>query len=51
MKAKTKAELKVELDEAVELIQYFVIRVEEGSIRSKKTYDKYKTFLDKIKSK
>lgn len=49
MKAKTKAELKQELDEAVELIQYFVTRVEDGSIRSKKTYAKYKIFLDKIK--
>lgn len=51
MKAKTKAELKTELDEAVKLIQYFVNRVEEGSIRSKKTYAKYKEFLDKTKSK
>ena len=33
------------LAEAVNLIQYFVNRVEEGSIRSKVTYEKYKQFL------
>ena len=51
MKNQTKTELKEQLKESVELIQYFVNRVEEGSIRSKKTYAKYKAFLDKIKSK
>ena len=35
------------LIEAVELIKYFTTRVEEGSIRSKKTYTKYKNFLAK----
>ena len=34
--------------EAVELIEYFVNRVEEGTIRSSKTYTKYKDFLSKI---
>lgn len=35
--------------EALELLQYFVTRVEEGTIRSKVTYEKYKTFLNKVK--
>ena len=34
--------------EAIELIRYFVKRVEEGSIRSKTTYVKYKQFLEKV---
>lgn len=38
------------LNEAIELLQYFVTRVEEGSIRSKTTYGKYKIFLEKIKT-
>ena len=37
------------LKEALELLQYFVTRVEEGTIRSRVTYKKYKTFLDKVK--
>lgn len=36
--------------EAVELIRYFVNRVEDGSIRSNTTYKKYKDFLDKLES-
>jgi len=36
------------LNEAVELIRYFVNRVEVGSIRSIETYKKYKDFLNKI---
>ena len=36
--------------EAIELIEYFVNRVEEGTIRSKITYGKYKTFLEKLKN-
>jgi len=38
------------LMEAVELIQYFVKRVEEGSIRSKTTYKKYKDFLNEYEN-
>ena|SRR3990167_622868 len=34
--------------EAIDLIEYFVKRVDEGSIRSKTTYAKYKEFLSKI---
>lgn len=34
--------------EAVELIEYFVDRVEAGTIRSTKTYTKYKEFLSRI---
>jgi len=34
--------------EALELLQYFVDRVEAGTIRSKTTYKKYKDFLDNI---
>lgn len=34
--------------EAVELLKYFVQRVEEGSIRSNTTYAKYKDFLTKL---
>jgi hypothetical protein len=34
--------------EAIELIQYFVDRVEAGTIRSRITYGKYKDFLDSI---
>jgi len=30
---------------AIELLEYFTKRVEEGSIRSKTTYNKYKEFL------
>ena len=37
---------KAEFDEAVKLLQYFVDRVEAGTIRSKTTYAKYKEFLD-----
>ena len=33
------------LKRAVELIKYFVQRVEEGSIRSRTTYNMYKSFL------
>lgn len=36
--------------EALELLQYFVQRVEAGTIRSKTTYEKYKNFLDKIQN-
>ena len=35
------------LDEAIQLIKYFLDRVEDGSIRSKTTYRKYKDFMDK----
>ena len=38
------------LQEAVELIKYFVKRVEEGSIKSKVTYKKYKDFLIKYEN-
>jgi hypothetical protein len=38
------------LQEAVELIQYFIKRVEEGTIRSKTTYGKYKEFLKKYEN-
>ena len=34
--------------EALDLLQYFVDRVEAGTIRSKTTYKKYKDFLDNI---
>ena len=34
--------------EAIDLIRYFVKRVEEGSIRSVTTYRKYKEFLEKV---
>jgi len=34
--------------EALEVIEYFVKRVEEGTIRSKVTYSKYKEFLKDI---
>jgi hypothetical protein len=34
--------------EALELLQYFVDRVEAGTIRSKTTYKKYKDFLNNI---
>ncbi len=34
--------------EAKELIEYFVNRCEEGSIRSRTTYAKYKSFLDSL---
>jgi len=37
-------------DEAVKLLQYFVDRVDAGTIRSKTTYTKYKSFLDKFKT-
>ena len=40
---------KEQLKEALELLQYFVTRVEAGTIRSQTTYNKYKTFLDKTK--
>lgn len=36
------------LIEAVELIKYFVNRVEAGTIRSVRTYDKFKNFLKKV---
>lgn len=36
------------LTEALNLLQYFVDRVEAGTIRSKTTYKKYKDFLDNI---
>ena len=35
------------LDEAIQLIKYFLDRVADGSIRSKTTYRKYKDFMDK----
>ena len=35
--------------EAIELIQYFTNRVENGTIRSRITYGKYKDFLNRIK--
>ena len=34
--------------EAIELIKYFVDRVEGGTIRSETTYKKYKDFLAKV---
>jgi len=34
------------LMDAVQLIQYFVKRVEEGTIKSKTTYKMYKDFLN-----
>lgn len=34
--------------EALDLLQYFVDRVEAGTIRSQTTYKKYKDFLDNI---
>lgn len=34
--------------EALDLLQYFVDRVEAGTARSKTTYKKYKDFLDNI---
>lgn len=34
--------------EALDLLQYFVDRVDAGTIRSKTTYKKYKDFLDNI---
>ena len=40
---------KKQLNEAIDLIEYFVKRVEEGSIRSKTTYTMYKDFLTKLK--
>ena len=40
---------KKQLNEAIDLIEYFVKRVEEGSIKSKTTYTKYKNFLNKLK--
>jgi hypothetical protein len=40
--------VKKERDEAVELINYFVKRCEEGSIRSRTTYGKYRDFLSTI---
>ena len=39
------------LNEAIELIQYFVDRVEIGTIRSHTTYGKFKDFLKKIEYK
>jgi len=36
------------LTEALDLLQYFVDRVEAGTIRSQTTYKKYKDFLDNI---
>ena len=42
---------KNKLDKALELLQYFVIRVEEGSIKSKTTYTMYKEFLNGINFK
>ena len=39
------AELEKKYAEAVELLEYFTDRVEEGSIRSRATYEKYKSFL------
>lgn len=37
--------------EALDLLQYFVDRVEAGTIRSQTTYKKYKDFLDNINQK
>jgi hypothetical protein len=36
------------LNEAVNLIKYFVKRVDEGSVRSVTTYSKYEKFLDSL---
>ena len=38
-------------EEAIGLLEYFVNRVENGTIRSRTTYAKYKNFLAKIKRK
>lgn len=45
---KEMAEIQNSLKEAVELIQYFVDRVDAGTIRSKITYSKYKEFLSSL---
>jgi len=42
------SELFVDYDEALELLEYFVQRVEAGTIRSRTTYKKYKDFLTKV---
>ena len=36
-------------DKAIKLLEYFVNRVEQGTIRSKTTYSMYKQFLAEIK--
>jgi len=38
-------------EEALELLQYFVDRVEAGTIRSQTTYNKYKNYLNKQNKK
>ena len=46
LKTNDMEKLKEQLfEEALQLIQYFTDRVEEGTIRSKTTYKKYKDFL------
>ncbi len=42
-------ELREELKEYKKAIQYFINRVEEGSIRSKTTYKMYKDLIEKYK--
>lgn len=41
---------KTMLKEAIDLLQYFVDRVEAGTAHSKTTYGKYKEFLQRIKN-
>lgn len=43
------AELKEEVKEYKKALQYFINRVEEGSIRSKTTYKMYKDLIEKYK--
>lgn len=45
---KCKSDKSLDCDGAIELIQYFVDRVDKGEIRSKTTYAKYKDFLQKV---
>jgi hypothetical protein len=42
--------MKTAEEAAIELLQYFVDRVEAGTIRSKTTYRKYKSFLEAYNS-
>ena len=42
---------KDKFKEAIDLIQYFINRVEDGSIRSHTTYGKYKTFIQSLQPK
>jgi len=45
------SELKAQNEELLEALKYFVKRVDEGSIRSTKTYNYYKELIQKIESK